>query len=106
MRFAKVLIDIALCLTGGGSLILKCAQCGNSIDLILLDTPVKTGRPGNWKVSFVFYRGVACECALTIRNPEKTDEVKNAALKNPEKYRNTMDQIMSNFKEPKPVKKK
>ena len=92
MRFAKVLIDIALCLTGGGSLILKCAQCGNSIDLILLDTPVKTGRPGNWKVSFVFYRGEACECALTIRNPEK--------------YRNTMDQIMSNFKEPKPVKKK
>ena len=42
----------------------------------------------------------------TIRNPEKTNEVKNAALKNPEKYRNTMDQIMSNFKEPKPVKKK
>ena len=56
-------------------MILKCAGCGNSIDIILLDTPAKTGEPEDWKVSLIFYRGDVCSCALNIRNPEKKDKV-------------------------------
>lgn len=76
-------------------MILKCAICGNSIDMILQGTHVDTGITGDWKVSFIYYRGDVCECTLSIRNPEKAEEVKKYALQNPEKYKNTIDQLMS-----------
>lgn len=84
----------------GDTLILKCAGCGNSIDVILSGVPIKTGETGDWKLSMLIYRGEVCECTLSIRNPEKTEEVKRYALKNPEKYKNTIDQIMSTDKRP------
>ncbi len=80
-------------------MILKCAGCGNSIDIILLDTPAKMGASEDWKVSFIFYRGDVCSCALNIRNPEKRDKVTRESLKNPEKYKNTVDQLRSSYKQ-------
>ena len=79
-------------------MIIKCDGCGNSIDIILLDTPAKMGESMDWKVSFIFYRGDACPCALNIRNPEKKDRVIGESLKNPEKYKNTVDQLRSPYK--------
>ena len=87
-------------------MILKCAGCGNSIDIILLDTPAKMGEPGDWKVSFLFYRGDVCSCSLNVRNPEKRDKVIKESLKNPEKYKNTVDQLTSAYKQRKEDKGK
>ena len=87
-------------------MILKCAGCGNSIDIILLDTPAKMGEPGDWRVSFIFYRGDVCSCALNIRNPEKKEKVIRESLKNPEKYKNTVDQLTSSYKQPKEDREK
>jgi hypothetical protein len=64
------------------------------------------GEPGDWKVSFLFYRGDVCSCALNVRNPEKRDKVIKESLKNPEKYKNTVDQLTSAYKQRKEDKGK
>ncbi len=81
-------------------MILKCAGCGNSIDVILSKgVEVDIGIPGEWRASMILiYRGEACECAMTIRNPEMADEVKKWTEKNPQTYKETMDQLRSKSK--------
>lgn len=81
-------------------MIIKCAGCGNSIDLIGLDEPVviNKGSKEPWKMLAGIYRGDICECALIIRNPEKEKEALEWIKNNPSKYQNSVDQLVSEEK--------
>ena len=66
-----------------------------------LDMSTSKEESKEWKLSVMMYRGEVCGCALTIRNPKIGDKVKEDALKNPLKYKETYDQLMSPLKRPK-----
>ena len=81
-------------------MIIKCAGCGNSIDLLGLNEPteVDIGTKEKWKLLAGVYRGDICNCGLPIRNPEKEKEALEWIKNNPGKYQNSVDQLGSEEK--------